>query len=268
MDLGIEGKVAVVAAASKGFGRAVAKLLAAEGCRVAICARNLETLEQTAGEIRSLVKAARPEAVITPAVADVSRADDCRRFVQTAADKWGGIDILVTNTGGPSPGEFDALDEAAWSSAIDNTLMNVVRLIRHCTPYMKRRGGGRIVNITSTSAKQPIDGLCLSNTLRPAVIGLAKTLSIELGGDNILVNNVCPGSHLTDRLRELADFRANKLGTTPEQVLEGMARERPVNRLGTPEELAGLVVFLCSGQASYITGQSIVVDGGAYRGLL
>ena len=145
--------------------------------------------------------------------------------------------------------------------------MNVVRLIRLCLPHMKRNNWGRIVNITSISAKQPIDGLTLSNTIRPGLVGLCKTLSLELAGDNILVNNVCPGSHMTDRLRELAEIRAEKAGTTADEQLKQMAAAIPLGRLGNPEELAATIVYLCSEPAGFITGQSIVVDGGAHRGL-
>jgi 3-oxoacyl-[acyl-carrier protein] reductase len=267
MDLGITGKVALVAAASKGFGRAVAAQLAAEGCRVAICARHRETLEQTAREIETQAKTSSPHAAVLPVVADVSNADDCRRFVAAASDKWGGVDILVTNTGGPAPGTFDSIEDSAWNDAVQSTLMNVVRLVRLCLPFMKERRWGRIVNITSVSVKQPIDGLLLSNAIRPAVIGLAKTLATELGSYNILVNNVCPGTHLTDRLRELAAVRAQKNRTPADHELELMAEACPLKRLGQPEELASVVAFLCSQRASYVNGQSIVIDGGAYRGM-
>lgn len=267
MDLGLSGKIALVAAASKGLGRAIARRLAQEGCRVAICARQRDPLEQAAREIQREVAGENAEPIILPAVADLANAADCERFVHAAVERWGGVDILVTNSGGPSPGGFEALDEAAWERSVQNTLMNVVRLIRCCVPHMKRRRWGRIVNIASSSAKQPIEGLLLSNTLRPAIVGLAKTLSIELGADNILINTVCPGSHRTQRLDELAAAWAAKNGTTPEQELERMAAACPLKRLGQPEELAAVVAFLCGEPAGYVNGQSIVVDGGAYRGL-
>jgi 3-oxoacyl-[acyl-carrier protein] reductase len=267
MDLGINGKVALVAAASKGFGHAVATQLAAEGCRVAICARNRAPLERAAHEIERDAQRSNAAAEVLPIVADVSKADDCRRFVQTTTDHWVGVDVLVTNTGGPAPGTFDTIEESAWNDAVQSTLMNVVRLVRRCLPSMKQRKWGRIVNITSISAKQPIDGLLLSNAIRPAVIGLARSLAAELGSYNILVNNVCPGSHLTDRLRELAHVRTQKNHTSADHELELMAKTCPLNRLGQPEELASVVAFLCSQRASYVNGQSIVVDGGTYRGM-
>jgi 3-oxoacyl-[acyl-carrier protein] reductase len=263
MDLGIQGKVALVAAASKGLGRAVATGLASEGARVAICARNLPALERTAAEI-----AAQTGADVLPVAADVARADDCRGFVEAAVSRWGGGDILVTNSGGPPPGSFDALDDAAWAGAVETTLMNVVRLTRLVLPHMKARRWGRIVNVESISVKQPIDNLLLSNSIRLAVIGLAKTLALELAPHGILVNNVCPGSHATDRLRALAAARAAKSGRSAEDELQAMAAAIPLGRLGRPDELASVAVFLCSERASYITGSTILVDGGAYRGTL
>ena len=263
MDLGIRGKVALVAAASQGLGRAVAAGLAAEGARVAICARRADVLEATASAIQ-----ADTGSEILPVVADVSRADDCRRFVDAAVERWGTVDILVNNSGGPTPGTFDTTDDAAWAAAVDNTLMNVVRLTRLALPHMKAARWGRIVNIESISVKQPIAGLLLSNSIRPGVIGLAKTLAAEVARDGILVNNVCPGSHATDRLRELAEVRAASAGTTPEEELERMAEAIPLGRLGRPEELANVVVFLCSERASFVTGTTVLVDGGNYGGTM
>ncbi len=263
MDLELRGRVALVCAASQGLGRAVAAGLAAEGARVALCARSEATLIDAAGAI-----AAQTGADLLPIAADVSRAADCRRLVDTTVQRWGRLDVLVNNSGGPPSGPFAAHDDATWAGAIDGTLMNVVRLIRLAVPHMQSAGGGRIVNLTSISVKQPVDNLLLSNAIRPAVIGLAKTLADELGPSGILVNNVCPGLHETARLRALAATRAGKSGRTVDEELAALAAGVPLRRLGRPEELAALVVFLCSARASYITGTSILVDGGSYRGLM
>jgi 3-oxoacyl-[acyl-carrier protein] reductase len=261
MDLELNGRVAVVAAASKGFGRAIAWQLAREGARVAICARGTEALERTADEIRRDTGA---DVLAVPA--DVTRAADCTRLVEAAADRFGKLDILVTNSGGPSPGGFDASDDAAWQAAFDSTLLNVVRLIRAALPHLKANGWGRIVNVQSVSIKQAIPGLLLSNSIRPGCAGLTRTLADELAAQGILVNTVCPGSHDTDRIRELLERRAADHGTTVEQERERLAASIPIGRLGQPEELADVAVFLCSARASYVTGTNIVVDGGAYRG--
>lgn len=261
MDLGITGKTALVCAASRGLGRAVAWGLAREGVRVALCARSRDALEKAAVEIRE----AGGEALAVPA--DVTKADDLARLAETVTRQWGGIDILVNNSGGPTPGSFDQSDDAAWQAAFENSLMNVVRLTRHALPHMKQNRWGRIVNIVSTSVKQPIANLLLSNSIRPGVIGLAKTLSQELAPFNILVNNVLPGSHETERILELADSRAQAGGTTRDAEIKKLTEAIPLGRMGKPNELADVVVFLCSERASYVTGTSILVDGGATRGV-
>lgn len=258
MDLGIAGKVAVVAASSKGLGYASALELARNGCRVVVSGRTESSLRVAAERISAL--AGVP---IDSVVCDVGTPEGCRSLVEGAVSAFGGVDILVTNTGGPEAGAFESLGDDAWARAIDVTLLNVVRLIRAALPSMKLRNWGRIVNITSLSARQPIDGLLLSNALRPAVHGLAKTLSRELAPHGILVNNVCPGMHATERLDHLADVRAKAGGTTREQELARMASLIPLRRLGDPAELAAAVAFLCSARASFITGQSIIVDGGS-----
>ncbi len=241
----------------------MAHALAREGASVALCGRDEARVREAAEAI-----AAETKARTLPVVADVGLREDCVRFVEEAANTFGRLDILVTNTGGPRPGGFPAVLEDDWRSAFDVTLMNVVNLVRAAAPHMKRARWGRIVNVTSLSAKQPIDGLVLSNALRPAVVGLAKTLAAELGPDGILVNNVCPGYTRTDRLEELIHVRATSAGTSPESVLAQLAEGVPLRRVGEPEELAAVVAFLCSEPASFLTGATIPVDGGACRGLL
>ena len=263
MELGLKGRAAAVAAASRGLGRATARALAAEGCGVAVCGRDAERIREAAAAI-----AGETGARTVPIAADVGVAADCRRFVEEAAVAFGRLDVLVTNTGGPRPGGFDAVTTEDWDAAFRVTLESVAHLVRAAVPHMKRRSWGRIVNITSISAKQPVDGLVLSNAFRPAIVGLAKTLASELGPHGILVNNVCPGYTRTERLAELADVRARAAGTTPEEFLAALARDIPLGRIAEPDELASVVAFLCSERASYVTGGTLAVDGGAVKGLL
>ena len=263
MDLGLNGRAAAVAASSRGLGRATARALAAEGASVALCGRDAARVNEAAEAI------ARETGARTIAVtADVSSAPDCRRFVETAAAELGRLDILVTNTGGPRPGGFEAMTAEDWDAGFHLTLANVVALVQAAVPHMRARRWGRILNIASSSAKQPIDGLALSNAFRPAIAGLSKTLANELGRDGILVNTICPGYTATDRLQELAEARAVKAGTTPAQELQAFAAGVPLGRVATPEEFAAVAAFLCSERASFVTGAVIPVDGGATRGLL
>jgi len=263
MNLGLTGRCAAVAASSRGLGRATARLLAAEGAAVALCGRDEGRLRSTADDI-----ARETGARTLPIVADVGSAEDCRAFVAKAAEAFGRLDILVTNTGGPKPGGFEGVSEVEWEASFRHTLANVFHLARAAVPHMRRRKWGRIVNIASLSAKQPVDGLLLSNVFRPAIVGLAKTLSNELGKDGILVNTVCPGYTRTDRLVELAEVRAKAAGTAPQKILQDLAQGIPLGRIGEPEEFASVVVFLCSEPASYVSGITVAVDGGACRGLL
>jgi 3-oxoacyl-[acyl-carrier protein] reductase len=263
MDLGISGKVALVTASSQGLGRACAELLACEGARVVMNGRRPEELARAAQEIRQVMSARGAE--LHTVAGDVTQPDDIARLIKATIAKFGQLDILVTNAGGPAPGRFADLSEEQWQAALDITLWPVIRLIKQSLPYLKQakeRGGGRVVTIASTSVKQPIPGLLLSNSIRTAVIGLVKTLASELAEDGILVNAVCPGSFDTSRIKHLYDTRAKASGLTVEEVAEQAAKAIPLGRLGDPRELANLVGFLVSDKATYITGQTICVDGG------
>ncbi|MEA2063377.1 MAG: SDR family oxidoreductase [Gemmatimonadota bacterium] len=263
MNLGIRDKVAIVCGASRGLGYACARALAEEGAKVVLCARGAGALEKAAREISD-----QTGAQAMPVAADVSKAKDIARVVEAAQETFGGIDILVNNAGGPPPGRFEDHDDAAWLAAFELNAMSAVRFSRAVLPAMRKAGGGRIVNITSIAVKQPVEGLILSNSVRAAVIGLAKTLSNELAPENILVNNVCPGFIETDRSRALVKGRAEKQGITYEEALETLTATIPLGRMGQPGELAALVAFLCSAQASYITGTTIQIDGGQCRALM
>jgi 3-oxoacyl-[acyl-carrier protein] reductase len=263
MQLGLNGKCALVCAASKGLGRASARALAREGAAVAICARHPEALDKAAADIR-----AESCAKVVPITADVSASADIDRLVQDAAESLGGIDILVTNTGGPRSAPFEAITDDEWRAAIDSLLLSVVRLTRLVIPHMRRRGGGRIINVTSVSVKQPLDNLVLSNALRAAVTGLSKTLASELAVDRILVNCVAPGYTATDRVQELAEATARREGTSADVIQRRTEEKIPLRRLATPDEFGAAVAFLASAQASYITGVTLQVDGGFTRGLI
>jgi 3-oxoacyl-[acyl-carrier protein] reductase len=263
MDLGLKGKAAIVTAASKGMGRACAMGLAAEGARVAVCARREDELQAAAALIREKSKG---EVLAVPA--DVTRAADIERVVARTVEAFGGVEILVANAGGPPVGGFDQMSDAEWLAAFELTFLSTVRLVREVLPHMRRRRWGRIVTIQSSSVKQPIEGLILSNGIRPGVAGLAKTLAAELGRDNILINTVCPGRILTDRLRSHLGSRAQAAGKSLEEFLPQAAGEIPLGRIGSPEEFADVVVFLASERASYVTGTTLQVDGGLIRGLL
>jgi 3-oxoacyl-[acyl-carrier protein] reductase len=263
MELGLRGKVAIVAGSSKGIGRAVARELAAEGCRITLCARREAELLKAADELRQATGA---EVQAVPA--DVTRYMDIKAVVQRTADAYGRIDILFTNAGGPPAGLFDTITDENWEEAFELNLLSAVRMIREVVPHMRRGGGGRIVNLTSTSVKQPIDGLILSNSIRMGVVGLAKTLSQELAKDNITVNTVCPGRILTDRLRSLMATNAERAGKRVEEMFEAGKAEIPLRRYGAPEEIASMVAFLASDRAGYVTGVTVQVDGGLIRGVL
>jgi len=263
MDLGLAGKVVIVAASSKGMGKATAMGFAAEGARLTMLARTAADLARSADEIRAATLA---EVQAVPA--DVTKVEDIRRVVQATVERWGLINILVNNAGGPPPGVFADTDDAGWQAAFELSLLSTIRLTREVLPHMRKAGGGAIINIQSTSVKSPIDNLILSNGIRPGVIGLAKSLSRELGKDRIRVNNVLPGSILTDRQREVMGVSAQKLGKSLEEALQLRAAEIPLGSIGTPEDVANLIVFLASDRARYITGTTIQVDGGAVRSIM
>jgi 3-oxoacyl-[acyl-carrier protein] reductase len=255
----LSGKVALVTAASKGMGKASALGLAAEGAKVVICARTEADLKTAAEEIRAKTRA---EVLAVPA--DVTKKDDVAALVDRGVKAFGHIDILVANAGGPPRGYFEDMTDEQWQGAFDVSLLSVVRLVRAVLPSMKARRWGRILTIQSVSVKQPIPELLLSNSVRPGVAGMMKTLAGQLGKDGITVNTVCPGKIMTDRF-----LGGQKLsGLSREEFLAHAVEDVPVRRIGTPEEFANVIVFLASERASYVTGVSVQVDGGLVRGLL
>jgi len=262
MDLGIKGKTVLITASSKGIGKAVAEGFAAEGCNIAICSRNKESLIETSKEMRTKYKA-------EPfwGVCDLNNIKDIENLHDAVIKQFGKVDILVNNCGGPVPGFFNDLSEMDWSNAFIQVLMSVVRLSNLVLPEMIKQEWGRIINITSIAVKQPVHNLMLSNSLRAGVTGFAKSLSNEVGSKNITVNNVAPGYTLTNRLYELAVNRAKLSGKSHEEILADMARDVPMNRLGGPEEIAAMIIFLASNKASYINGTTIQVDGGSTRAI-
>ncbi len=262
MDLGLKGKVALVAGASQGMGKAAALGFAREGASVAICARGDAALKQAAEQIHQ-----QSGGKVLPIVADMSKAEDIKKFVDQAAKQFGRVDVVVNNAGGPPPGEFMKFTDEDWESAFNLSFMSTMRMTREAVPHMRKVGGGKVINITSYAVKEPIAGLVLSNAVRSAVIGWAKTLSRELARDNILFNNVCPGRIDTDRAQKLNQARADRLGRPVEEINKEMAAEVPLGRYGTAEETGDLIVFLGSDRASYITGTTIAIDGGLVRAI-
>ncbi|MCD6570059.1 MAG: SDR family oxidoreductase [Deltaproteobacteria bacterium] len=262
MDLGLKGKIALVAGASKGLGLAAAKALGAEGAVLAICSRDEAHLLKAAREMES-----QGMHVLT-IKADVSNPTQACAFVKNSIDKLGSVDILVNNAGGPPPMAFEDIDIDTWGSGFRLNLLSTIVMIKTALPIMKAKRWGRIINMTSVAVKQPIDGLIISNTIRCGVIGLAKTLSKELAPYNITVNNICPGYFLTNRVYRLADSIAKENEAKPEDVIAEWERDIPLKRLGNPEEFGSLVAFLASENASYITGTSVQIDGGFYRGTM
>lgn len=262
MNLGYEGEVALVAASSKGLGRATAEAIASEGAAVMLTSRDGDALERTAADIREATGAK-----VSWEAADLTRAEDINRLLAKTREELGPVSILVNNSGGPPAGRFDALDDDAWQGAFDLNLMSAVRLIREALPHMRERGYGRIVNLTSSSIQQPIDGLLLSNVFRVGVLGLSKSLATEFASEGILVNTLGPGRIHTDRVDFLDQSRAEREGTTREAVREKSEAAIPLGRYGKPEEFARAVAFLASPSNTYITGQSFLVDGGMVKAL-
>ena len=262
METGLKNRVAIVAASSQGLGKATAEAFAAEGCRVAMCSRNAEALQAAAQRIHT-----QHGVDVYAQALDVTDAAAVHRFVESVAAKFGRIDICVTNAGGPPAKGFLATSLEDWKRAVDLNFLSVVYFIREVIPYMQKQHWGRIVTITSLTTKQPVADLVLSNAVRAAVVGLVKSLANEFGKDGILVNNVGPGYTATDRLKELAKARSAALGKTEKEIFESWAADAPLKRVGEPRELAETVVWLASERASYITGQTLLVDGGAYKGL-
>lgn len=260
MDLGLQDKVAMVAASSKGLGKAAAMSLAREGARLSICARGEDELHATASEIRE----ATGSDVLAVAVDVMDRAQ-IDRWVERTVAELGPPLIAVTNAGGPSPGNFFDLREEQWRTAFDLTLMSAVHLAYKTVPYMRQAGWGRIVTITSISVKMPLDNLMLSNAIRMAVIGFTKSLSNELAGEGITVNSVLPGWTLTDRVQQLLQARAVRDGISVEEAAAGITRNIPAGRMGRPEELGDTVAFLASERAGFINGAALQVDGGNYK---
>lgn len=263
MDLGLEGKVALVAAASKGLGRACAEEFAAEGARVVICARGVEALERARADI-----ADKTGADVHAVAADLSTMAGVDRIAAEAERRFGHVDILVNNAGGPPSGPFEQHPWDQWEKAVSLNLRSAVELTRHVLPGMRQRRWGRIINVTSIAVKQPVDGLILSNSIRAAVTGWARTLANEVARDGITVNSVLPGYTRTDRVEQLNASRAAAEGVPVDEIQRRTEAQIPMRRLGEPREFGAMVAFLASDRASYVTAQSIVVDGGWVRALL
>jgi 3-oxoacyl-[acyl-carrier protein] reductase len=257
MDLGLKGCRALVAGASKGLGRACAVSLIGEGARVFICSRNSRDIKEAAAEIKA-------EGYLD---ADVSKPEDVARLVARATEALGGLDILITNAGGPPTGAFDKVPDRDWDVAYQLTLMSAVRLVREALPALKASGRGRIINLTGYGVKEPMTDLVVSDSVRAGVTVMAKTIASDLAPFGITVNNIAPGPIETDRLVHILTARAKSQGVPVEEQFKRFAETIPVKRMGQPKEIGDLCAFLCSPQAGYLTGQSIVVDGGVNRSI-
>jgi 3-oxoacyl-[acyl-carrier protein] reductase len=257
MDLGLKDSRAFIAGASRGLGKACAKALADEGARIFICSRNAGELSRTAAELGAVGYSA----------ADLSRTEEVKRAMAEAIAALGGLDCLVTNAGGPPTAPFEKAGDGDWDVAYRLNLMSAVRLIRDALPALKSSGRGRIVNLTGYGVKEPISDLVVSDSIRAGVTVMAKTIASDLAPYAITVNNIAPGPIMTDRLAEILAARAKSLGITPEEQFKRLSETIPVRRMGQPDEIGDLCAYLCSRQAGYITGQTIVVDGGINRSI-
>jgi len=263
MDLELKGKVAIVGGASKGLGRACAEVLAAEGAKVVMCSRTAADLERAAQEIK-----AKTGADVYAYAGDLEQHATIQALVATAVKQYGRLDIMVNNSGGPPLAKSLTATEEQWATAVQRSLLYFARMSREAIPHLKKQGGGRIVNILASTVYQPIPNLALSGATRMGVVAFAKSLADEVGRDGILVNNVCPGSLLSERMLGNVTARAKELGITLEAALAQRAEETSLGRIGDPKELANLVAFLASGKASYMTGTTIRVDGGLVRSMM
>jgi 3-oxoacyl-[acyl-carrier protein] reductase len=263
MDLELKDKVAVVGGASKGLGRACAQALAEEGARVAMCSRSRPDLDKAAQEIRDTTGSE-----VFAFAGDLDRHETIKELIAATVGRWGRLDILVNNSGGPPLARAHSATEEQWAIAVERSLLFFARMSREAVPHLKRQGGGRIINILASTVYQPIPNLALSGATRMGVVAFAKSLADEVGRDGILVNNVCPGSILSERMLSNVTARAKELGISVDEALAQRAAETAVGRIGHPKELAHLVAFLASGKASYITGTTILVDGGLVRSVL
>ena len=263
MNLGIEGKIALVTAASRGLGRGCAEQLAAEGCRVAICSRDRAAIRQAAKDIST-----QTGATVLGFDADVGKVETIGRLLDDVRHALGEPEILVTNAGGPPPGTFASTALEEYDKALNLTLMSAVHLIRGVTPAMQTQGWGRIIAITSSSVKQPIGSLLLSNMARAGLTGFLKTIATELAPDGITVNALLPGTHQTSRIDQLARHRADQENSSPEKIIAEMMSANPSRTIGNPSDFGAAAAFLAGMQAGFITGQNLLIDGGNYRGLL
>jgi 3-oxoacyl-[acyl-carrier protein] reductase len=261
MDLQLKNKRALVTGSSKGLGYAIARLLAFEGCRVVINSRDPQSLHRVAQELAS-----ETHAEIIPLVGDVTLPEVPANLVEQTVKSFGGLDLLVTNAGGPISGKFETLDDSAWQNAVDVSLLTHVRLIRAALPYLRQSTNASVVTMTSYSVKQPIPGLVLSNSVRAATAGLNKSLSLELGSDGIRFNSILPGWTTTQRVVDLMSYRAKTNRTSMDEEIALQSKEIALGRMATPEEVANAAVFLLSSAASYITGVLLPVDGGIIKG--